>query len=884
MALGWITSSSISTLQKVFLSDPVNVILTFAAVQLLNHYFDTQQAAARRHMRVENLLKQQKYAEKFLQGRAKRDMPLYLIINDFIMDILALPNLKSIRNGHYTHLHSEAVYSYHTVLLNYESEYSTGVFGHLACGQQSMDDRFSLFSLDPKLNLKTSTYEIEGSVSELRANFFKSGSLTEFCLAAESESWIEIDLGEGYGLIPTCYELFHGKADSSDALTSWKFQASHNAKQWRTLREHRNDLRIKEGFQKITSNLHYIKDVSENLTAFRYFRLIMTGSNSSGRDHLCISKIELFGRFVAMKRQYTSQHEAAAKVIQIFYRSYRMSAMQAEAASQELKQEHEQSLQKVTLELTESEPPTESEMEGSSGSFPETPSPAEVLEEEAICPDPPIPTSMAVSTDRSSATLTLTGLFLEPYGENELKTQDAPTKLFVRPYATISTREWRKWQSILSQIEEDDDYKHLSYLKHGIVCLRTCFREWRILSARKALIFKRRYLKQWRWVTNRTPDDFLRLKLNSLKLDSHGRTDEFQVTSLTWNPVIDSTDLGDDTKYWSDIQDVEIHYADIRPERPKGILHWMGTNGYRHEWVNPAVKDSFRFMRVHLSSSGSILEDHIISLLDRPRRSDVSFVTKNVAGSWICFDFGPQISIFPSSYYMERGPVDTANHLRSWDLQGSNDSQKWLTLRAHINDETLKRPSQGANFKILEHAPSISKLNMTFRYLRVMLTGVNSSGNHVISLSAIEFFGRIKFNPKDDVPTQILAKESGATADRRLPGELTNIAHLQYHHDFDERGVIYFLGTRRTAFINPARRGIVDVFHSDQPHPMCEGDVHDLVGRDVVDMYTSDAPLSWVSVYLGTGRQLVPARYTLRHGFSTAAMMIRSVLYVCVAF
>ncbi|EKX45127.1 hypothetical protein GUITHDRAFT_46879, partial [Guillardia theta CCMP2712] len=108
-------------------------------------------------------------------------------------------------------------------------------------------------------------------------------------------SWIEIDLGEGFGLIPTCYEVYHGKADGNDALRSWNFQASHNDRHWQTLREHRNDFRITEGFQKITSSLHYINDITEPLRAFRYFRILMTGSNSSGREHLCISKVELFG-------------------------------------------------------------------------------------------------------------------------------------------------------------------------------------------------------------------------------------------------------------------------------------------------------------------------------------------------------------------------------------------------------------------------------------------------------------------------------------------------------------------------------------------------------------------------------------------------------------
>ncbi|EKX55149.1 hypothetical protein GUITHDRAFT_51957, partial [Guillardia theta CCMP2712] len=107
-----------------------------------------------------------------------------------------------------------------------------------------------------------------------------------------------------------------------------------------------------------------------------------------------------------------------------------------------------------------------------------------------------------------------------------------------------------------------------------------------------------------------------------------------------------------------------------------------------------------------------------------------------VAGAWICIDFGTAISVSPTHYSLRHGRIDREDMLRSWNLEGSLDMSCWHILSQHVNDETLRRPMQLETFDV-----KLPQLGNTYRYLRLVMTGKNSSGNHSLSVSGLEVYG-----------------------------------------------------------------------------------------------------------------------------------------------
>jgi hypothetical protein len=74
--------------------------------------------------------------------------------------------------------------------------------------------------------------------------------------------------------------------------------------------------------------------------------------------------------------------------------------------------------------------------------------------------------------------------------------------------------------------------------------------------------------------------------------------------------------------------------------------------------------------------------------------------------------------------------------VRSWRFEGSNDVSAWEVLDSHTNSEELMRNDTEASFGISTTAQ--------FRFLRFVMTGVNSSNTHQLSLQRLEVFGVLK--------------------------------------------------------------------------------------------------------------------------------------------
>lgn len=102
-------------------------------------------------------------------------------------------------------------------------------------------------------------------------------------------SWFCVDFGNNRLVRPTYYTLRHGGNYRADSLRTWDFQGSLNGQSWALLSRHSNDESLNSAFA-----LHSWP-VTNQSQAYRYFRVLQTGHNSSNHNFLVLSGIEIYG-------------------------------------------------------------------------------------------------------------------------------------------------------------------------------------------------------------------------------------------------------------------------------------------------------------------------------------------------------------------------------------------------------------------------------------------------------------------------------------------------------------------------------------------------------------------------------------------------------------
>lgn len=105
--------------------------------------------------------------------------------------------------------------------------------------------------------------------------------------------------------------------------------------------------------------------------------------------------------------------------------------------------------------------------------------------------------------------------------------------------------------------------------------------------------------------------------------------------------------------------------------------------------------------------------------------------------------------------------------------------------------------------------------------------------------------------------------------------EATDPMVFKHQSDFDENGLIYFIGSngRTTEWVNPGQYGLVTVTSSDGKQ-LPYGKLEDILSRDSVSVncHTKDNKKAWFAVDLGV--YIIPTAYTLRHarGYGRSAL------------
>ena len=95
---------------------------------------------------------------------------------------------------------------------------------------------------------------------------------------------------------------------------------------------------------------------------------------------------------------------------------------------------------------------------------------------------------------------------------------------------------------------------------------------------------------------------------------------------------------------------------------------------------------------------------------------------------------------------------------------------------------------------------------------------------------------------------------------------------FKYTYDFDENGVLYYIGTlgKKQIYCNPHELNLVTAFASS----LSKGEISDFVGRNLVNLRTENEEFSFFGVDLGQNRKLIPTAYSLRNRNSSTHVLL----------
>jgi hypothetical protein len=267
-----------------------------------------------------------------------------------------------------------------------------------------------------------------------------------------------------------------------------------------------------------------------------------------------------------------------------------------------------------------------------------------------------------------------------------------------------------------------------------------------------------------------------------------------------------------------------------------GLFYLLGTNTGMQAWANPAYN-------VNPSSDGSYANNAAIvlsastigsgSLNTLCDRTTSSFYTSNVASSWVKADIGKFRSLSVNKYSIRNYP-SSADSLRSWKLQGSNDNSTWTDLDVRTNDTTFNAanvwysitPNQG--------------VSTAFQFFRILNTGLTSSSSNYLCLGEWELYGTLTVNTQST---------------------------FSYVANGDQNGILYYLASTQAAenwcngWVHPHATGQVTVSASS----INTGNVSMLVNRAQNVFSTNNSAGSWVQLDFGASRTVRVDAYQLRN-------------------
>eukprot|EP01084_Bolivina_argentea_P242609 406942_1 len=303
-----------------------------------------------------------------------------------------------------------------------------------------------------------------------------------------------------------------------------------------------------------------------------------------------------------------------------------------------------------------------------------------------------------------------------------------------------------------------------------------------------------------------------------------------------------------------------------------GILFFLGTRGSKKidEYVNPALSEMV------IVNASEMMPDSEQSSAFISRKC-MRCVTKPSAACWFSIDFVDKY-INPSHYTLRHYSSFDTDCLRNWVIEGSMNGTRWLLLRQHVNDEAL-------NYKAQAYTWSIDDYGCAFRKLRIRQTGPNSNGNYFLACSGFECYGALYKEEKhsdlqicfNQVYNDQQKKKQSSLAEfwgKLAKGQVGKYQFV-YSYDFDENGILYFLGSEggQKQWKNPSLSDEVSVCSSALVKDSTE--ISYFVGRTTVRLVTKPEDNAWMQVDF-KDKLIQPSYYALKHYVSCDTECLRN--------
>jgi hypothetical protein len=158
-----------------------------------------------------------------------------------------------------------------------------------------------------------------------------------------------------------------------------------------------------------------------------------------------------------------------------------------------------------------------------------------------------------------------------------------------------------------------------------------------------------------------------------------------------------------------------------------GVLYWAGTARGTSPWQNPHVAGF-----VEISQSSAYDSTHQAPQLLCDRQASTYPGTANIPNSYFRINL-KTFKLIPN-YYTLRGRDYFANHLRSWQLVGSNDLQTWDVLDQQQNNTVINQNTWFGGAVVASKA---------YKFFDVVMTGASSTGDNILTLGEIELYGKV---------------------------------------------------------------------------------------------------------------------------------------------
>jgi hypothetical protein len=116
--------------------------------------------------------------------------------------------------------------------------------------------------------------------------------------------------------------------------------------------------------------------------------------------------------------------------------------------------------------------------------------------------------------------------------------------------------------------------------------------------------------------------------------------------------------------------------------------------------------------------------------------SQINWYARSEPTSWLQFDFKDR-RVSMSSYTM-KSRCDSGYIPRRWVVEGKNCDTDWVELDGHDNDSTIQVGHDFHNSKYTR-----VRDDMMFQYIRMRMTGLDSSGWNHLLLCNFELFEQL---------------------------------------------------------------------------------------------------------------------------------------------